>query len=91
MIAVALLGLTVRLGYVFIYQYHVHIGGDSFYYHYGANLLATGHGFIQPYDYLSSAAGSCRPPSIRRSTSSCWPASPGSGCTPTSSTRSSRA
>ncbi|HEX4428497.1 MAG TPA: glycosyltransferase family 39 protein [Frankiaceae bacterium] len=52
MIAVALLGLTVRLGYVFIYQYHVHIGGDSYYYHYGANLLATGHGFIQPYDFF---------------------------------------
>jgi 4-amino-4-deoxy-L-arabinose transferase-like glycosyltransferase len=42
----------VRLGYVFIYQYHVHIGGDSYYYHYGANLLANGHGFIQPYDYF---------------------------------------
>jgi 4-amino-4-deoxy-L-arabinose transferase-like glycosyltransferase len=52
LIAVGLLGLTVRLGYVFIYQYHVHIGGDSFYYHYGANLLATGHGFIQPYDFI---------------------------------------
>ncbi len=51
MIAIGLLGLVVRLGYIFIYQYHVHIGGDSFYYHYGANLLATGHGFIQPYDY----------------------------------------
>ncbi|MCW2548450.1 MAG: hypothetical protein JWN96_2910, partial [Mycobacterium sp.] len=46
-----MLGLTVRLGYVFIYQYHVPIGGDSFYYHYGANLLADGKGFIQPYDY----------------------------------------
>ncbi len=51
MIAVGLLGLTVRLGYVFIYQYHVPIGGDSYYYHYAANLLATGHGFIFPYDY----------------------------------------
>jgi 4-amino-4-deoxy-L-arabinose transferase-like glycosyltransferase len=51
LIAIAVLGLTVRLGYVFIYQYHVHIGGDSFYYHYGANLLADGKGFIQPYDY----------------------------------------
>jgi 4-amino-4-deoxy-L-arabinose transferase-like glycosyltransferase len=52
LIALALLGLTVRLGYVFIYQYHVFIGGDSFYYHYGANLLADGKGFIQPYDYF---------------------------------------
>jgi 4-amino-4-deoxy-L-arabinose transferase-like glycosyltransferase len=51
LIAIAALGLTVRLGYVFIYQYHVHIGGDSYYYHYGANLLADGKGFIQPYDY----------------------------------------
>jgi 4-amino-4-deoxy-L-arabinose transferase-like glycosyltransferase len=54
LIAVGLLGLTVRLGYVFIYQYHVHIGGDSFYYHYAANLLATGHGFIFPYDFYFS-------------------------------------
>jgi 4-amino-4-deoxy-L-arabinose transferase-like glycosyltransferase len=52
LIAIALLGLTVRLGYLFIYQYHVFIGGDSFYYHYGANLLADGKGFIQPYDYF---------------------------------------
>jgi 4-amino-4-deoxy-L-arabinose transferase-like glycosyltransferase len=52
LIAIAVLGLTVRLGYVFIYQYHVHIGGDSYYYHRGANLLADGKGFIQPYDYF---------------------------------------
>jgi 4-amino-4-deoxy-L-arabinose transferase-like glycosyltransferase len=52
LIGIGLLGLAVRLGYVFLYQYHVHIGGDSFYYHYGANLLADGKGFIQPYDYV---------------------------------------
>ncbi len=51
LIAIGLLGLAVRLGYVFIYQYQVHIGGDSFYYHNGANLLAKGKGFLQPYDY----------------------------------------
>ncbi len=69
MIAIALLGLTVRLGYVFIYQYHVHIGGDSFYYHYGANLLATATA-SSSRTTITSGAGPCRPPSIRRSTSS---------------------
>jgi 4-amino-4-deoxy-L-arabinose transferase-like glycosyltransferase len=51
LLGVALLGLTVRLGYVFIYQYHPFIGGDSYTYHYGANLLADGKGFIAPLDY----------------------------------------
>ena len=51
LLGAALLGLTVRLGYVFIYQYHPFIGGDSYTYHYGANLLADGKGFIQPREY----------------------------------------
>jgi 4-amino-4-deoxy-L-arabinose transferase-like glycosyltransferase len=51
LIAIGLVGLGVRLAYTFTVQYHVHIGGDSFYYHFGANLLADGKGFIQPYDF----------------------------------------
>jgi 4-amino-4-deoxy-L-arabinose transferase-like glycosyltransferase len=49
--AIAAVGLAVRLGYVFGWQYGVPIGGDSFYYHNAANLLADGRGFIDPYDY----------------------------------------
>ncbi len=49
---IALLGLVVRLVYVFTYQYHAFIGGDSFYYHYAARLLNEGKGFISPYDYI---------------------------------------
>ncbi len=50
--AICLVGLGIRLGYVFTVQHNVRIAGDAFYYHYGANLLADGKGFIQPYDYL---------------------------------------
>jgi 4-amino-4-deoxy-L-arabinose transferase-like glycosyltransferase len=51
-IAACLVGLAIRLTYVFTVQYHVRFLGDAFYYHYGANLLADGKGFIQPYDFL---------------------------------------
>ncbi len=27
-------------------------GGDAYFYHYGANLLVSGHGFINPYLYI---------------------------------------
>src|SRR5579863_5927842 len=43
------LGLALRVGYVFLYRHHVRLTGDAFYYHYQANLLASGKGFINPY------------------------------------------
>ena len=52
LIVICLLGLGIRLAYVFVVQYHVRIAGDAFYYHNGANLLADGKGFIQPYDFI---------------------------------------
>src|SRR4051812_18592711 len=48
---IGLLGLAVRLTFLFAANYHIPILGDAFYYHYGANLLADGKGFIQPQDY----------------------------------------
>lgn len=50
---IAAAGLALRVTFVLGWHLHdgQHIGGDSYYYHYGANLLADGKGFIQPYDY----------------------------------------
>jgi 4-amino-4-deoxy-L-arabinose transferase-like glycosyltransferase len=37
------------VGYVFLYRRHITPTGDAFYYHYQANLLASGKGFVDPY------------------------------------------
>lgn len=53
---ITLVGLAIRVGYVVaIRRSQVPVGNDSFFYHEGANLLARGHGFIQPHVF---AAGS---------------------------------
>jgi len=46
-----LVGLTIRLITVYSDPNKV-AGGDAYSYHYGANLLVTGHGFINPYLYI---------------------------------------
>ncbi|HEX7134600.1 MAG TPA: glycosyltransferase family 39 protein [Iamia sp.] len=46
-IAVPVLGLLVRLAYV-ISRRHDEVGGDAYYFHNQANLIADGHGFINP-------------------------------------------
>ena len=46
-----LLGLTIRLITVYSDPDKV-AGGDAYFYHYGANLLVSGHGFINPYLYI---------------------------------------
>lgn len=43
--------LLVRVGYVLWLEHPTTIGGDAYVYHYGANLLVTGKGFIDPYAY----------------------------------------
>lgn len=48
---ITLVGLAIRLGFVIIARRHAVAAGDSFYYHYGANLLAQGKGFINPFPY----------------------------------------
>jgi len=48
----AALGLAVRVAYVWIWRRPpTAYGGDPLYFHQGANLLADGHGFINPYAY----------------------------------------
>ena len=51
LIAVVVGGLVIRVAYVWVYRRDTHYGGDPLYYHLGANLLATGHGFINPYAF----------------------------------------
>jgi 4-amino-4-deoxy-L-arabinose transferase-like glycosyltransferase len=58
-------GLALRLGYVSLYRHHVRLTGDAFYYHYQANLLASGKGFINPYSLyygLKVVPGASHPP-----------------------------
>jgi MYXO-CTERM domain-containing protein len=43
--------LALRVAYVWIYRRDTAYGGDPLYFHLGANLLASGHGFINPYAY----------------------------------------
>src|SRR5258706_10383561 len=49
---ITLAGLAWRVVYVMAWRRHAVVWGDAFYYHKGANLLADGHGFIEPVDYL---------------------------------------
>ena len=44
-------GLAIRLITVYSDPNKV-AGGDAYFYHYGANLLVSGHGFINPYLYI---------------------------------------
>lgn len=46
---VVLLALAVRVAYVLIARRNFVPGGDAFFYHAGANLLADGKGFISPF------------------------------------------
>jgi 4-amino-4-deoxy-L-arabinose transferase-like glycosyltransferase len=48
-------GLAIRLITVYRDPHKV-AGGDAYFYHYGANLLVSGHGFINPYYYLHDHA-----------------------------------
>jgi 4-amino-4-deoxy-L-arabinose transferase-like glycosyltransferase len=49
LLAVCLVALGVRLVYLFNWQAVEEIGGDAWYYHEAANLLADGEGFVHPY------------------------------------------
>jgi len=49
-LAVVVVGaLVLRVAYVFAYKRDFVPGGDAFFYHAGANLLADGKGFISPF------------------------------------------
>jgi hypothetical protein len=43
---IAVAGLALRIAYVLITKNPRAVGGDSFYYHHGANLLVDGRGFV---------------------------------------------
>ncbi len=58
LVAITAMALIVRLAYVwFVYRFRT-INGDPLYYHFGANLLADGRGFLNP---LRLAAGVTEP------------------------------
>ena len=46
---VAVVGLAVRLAYVFAFRDDFDPGGDAFFYHASAKLLADGEGFVSPF------------------------------------------
>lgn len=60
--AIAVLALTVRLIYVFGFRQHHQFGGDAFFYHAGANLLADGKGFISPFEPARHIQAAEHPP-----------------------------
>ncbi|HMF04118.1 MAG TPA: glycosyltransferase family 39 protein [Acidimicrobiia bacterium] len=49
---ITIVGLAVRLAYVLLVRRDHVVGGDAFFYHVGANLLADGKGFIAPLPYV---------------------------------------
>ena len=52
LVAIVVVGAAVRLGYVWFDRRHAGmVFNDGYYYHYGANLLADGRGFINPFDW----------------------------------------
>src|SRR4051812_34378262 len=61
----AFVGLAVRLFYIWGWRAGLPVGGDSRYYHDGANLLADGKGFIDPFQFAAtgkSVAAADHPP-----------------------------
>ncbi len=64
--AILALGLAVRLGFVFIRQASVDLtGGDAYWYHFQARLVADGRGFLHPFEYFKDgivAPGADHPP-----------------------------
>ena len=53
LVVIVLIGAAIRLGYVWFDRRHAaEIFNDGFYYHYGANLLADGHGFVNPFEWV---------------------------------------
>lgn len=48
-VTVGLLALVVRLAWVVFYGADQEVAGDQIYYHVGANALARGDGFVNPY------------------------------------------
>lgn len=54
MAIVVAVAVAVRVTYIWMARRGLAVGGDSRYYHEGANLLAKGKGFVDPYQYLDA-------------------------------------
>ena len=52
LVAIAVLGMALRAIYLFTIARHVTGIGDWHFYHWQANLIADGHGFIEPYKFI---------------------------------------
>jgi 4-amino-4-deoxy-L-arabinose transferase-like glycosyltransferase len=50
--AIVAVAVAVRLVYVYVLAPDVVGAGDWHYFHWQANLIASGHGFIEPYSYM---------------------------------------
>ena len=59
---VALGALALRVEYVLTARRDFHPGGDAYFYHAGANLLADGKGFISPFYVSAHVAAADHPP-----------------------------
>src|SRR4051794_11847309 len=52
-------GLAIRVAFVAIRQSKVRLTtGDAYWYHWQAHLVATGHGFLNPFDYYKNHVSS---------------------------------
>ena len=49
--AITGVGLLVRVAYVLFVTHDSAIWGDAYFYHYSSNLIADGHGFINPIEF----------------------------------------
>jgi 4-amino-4-deoxy-L-arabinose transferase-like glycosyltransferase len=52
LLGIAAAAVAIRLLYVYVLSPDVRGIGDWFYFHWQANLIASGHGFIEPYSYM---------------------------------------
>ena len=62
MVGVVAGALAIRLAYILVSRQHIQFGGDAFFYHGGANLLADGKGFISPFHPNRAVKASEHPP-----------------------------
>jgi hypothetical protein len=51
LLVIVVAALAWRVTYVLVTKRHADVWGDAFSYHYGANLLADGRGFVDPLRY----------------------------------------
>jgi 4-amino-4-deoxy-L-arabinose transferase-like glycosyltransferase len=67
LLAICLVALGIRTGYILGWKQMDEIGGDAYYYHAAANLLADGEGFVHPYfwDDGIRAPGADHPPAYQ--------------------------